>query len=74
VLEATGVGDRVNLISSKGNVGDLPLLPPVDFFATFIAELRGEGTHLLSMQDAFAISRICLKARDAADTGEWVKL
>jgi predicted dehydrogenase len=74
VLEATEVGNRVNLISSKGAVGDLPLPPAVDFFTTFIAELRGEGAHLLSQADAFAITRICLKARDAADRGQWVTL
>jgi hypothetical protein len=29
---------------------------------------------LVSTEDAFAITRICLRARDAADTGTWVKL
>jgi predicted dehydrogenase len=74
VLEATEVGDRVNLISAKGKVGDMPLPPPVDLFTTFVAELRGQGAHLISQADAFAIARICLKARDAADSGNWVSL
>lgn len=74
MLEANDMDNRVNLISNKGNVAELPLPPPVDFFGTFIAGLRGEGEPLVSTQDAFAITRICLRARDAADTGTWVKL
>jgi len=74
VLEATDLDNRVRLISSKGKVGELPLAPPVDFFGTLIADLRGEGEPLVSTEDAFAITRICLRARDAADTGTWVTL
>ena len=74
VLEATDLDNRVNLISAKGKVAEWPLPPPVDFFGTFIAHLRGEGEPLVSTEDAFAITRICLRARDAADTGTWVKL
>jgi len=74
VLEATDLDNRVRLISAKGKVGELPLPPPLDFFGTFIASLRGEGEPLVSTEDAFAITRICLRARDAADTGTWVKL
>ena len=74
LLEATDLDNRVNLISAKGKVGDVPLPAPVDFFGTFIAALRGEGEPLVSAEDAFAITRICLRARDAADSGTWVKL
>lgn len=74
VLEAGDLANRATLISAKGSSGDLPLPPPVDFFASFIAELRGEGEHIVSVDDAFAVTRICLKARDAADTGTWVRL
>lgn len=74
VLEGKEIGNRVNLISAKGMVGELPLPPPVDFFGTFIASLRGEGELLVSTKDAFAITRICLRAREAADAGTWVKL
>ncbi len=74
VLEVLDVENRARLISAKGNVGDLPLPPAVDFFGTFIAALRGEGEALVSAEDAFTITRVCLRARDAADTGTWVKL
>jgi predicted dehydrogenase len=74
VLEVGDVENRARLISAQGNSGDLPLPAPVDFFGTFIAELRGEGKHIVSAEDAFAITRVCLMARDAADAGSWVKL
>jgi len=74
ILEAKEIDNRVTLISVKGKVGELPLPPPVDFAGTFIASLRGEGEPLVSTKDAFAITRICLRARDAADAGTWVKL
>jgi len=74
VLEGKEIDNRVNLISAKGMVGELPLPPPVDFFGTFIASLRGEGELLVSTKDAFAITRICLRVRDTADAGTWVKL
>ena len=74
ILEAKEIDNRVNLISAKGIVEELPLPQPVNFFGTFIACLRGEGELLVSTKDAFAITRICLRARDAADAGTWVKL
>jgi len=74
VLEATDLDNRVRLISARGKVGNMPLPPPVDFFGTFIAALRGEAEPLVSAEDTFAITRICLRARDAADMGTWVKL
>jgi predicted dehydrogenase len=74
VLEVLEVGNRVSLINSKGHAGELPLPASVDFFSTFIAELRGVGQHLITAEEAFSITRVCLNARDAADTGQWVKL
>jgi predicted dehydrogenase len=74
VLEVGDVENRARLISAKGRTGELPLPAPVNFFGTFIAELRGEGKHIVSAEDAFAITRICLMAREAADAGSCVKL
>ncbi|HTS69461.1 MAG TPA: Gfo/Idh/MocA family oxidoreductase [Terriglobia bacterium] len=73
VLEATDIGNRVSVIDAKGT-RELPLPAPVDFFGSFLASLRGEGEPLVSTVDAFAITRICLRARDAADTGSWITL
>jgi hypothetical protein len=64
----------VDLITSKGKTEGWPLPPEIDFFSDFIAALRGEGQHLISPDEAFSITRVCLKARDAADSGKWVTL
>lgn len=74
VLEALEVGNRVNLISAKGTAGDIPLPPAVDLFTKFIAALRGEGEPLVSAQDSFSITRVCLKAREAAEHDAWTLL
>jgi len=74
VLEAFEVGNRVNLISSKGAVGDLPLPPAQDLFSRFVGALRGETEPLISTDESFSITRVCLMARDAADRRAWVAL
>lgn len=74
VLEAMEVGNRVTLISTKGRGGELPLPPAGDFFSNFVAELRDEGKGWVSTDEAFSITRVCLRARDAADSGAWVAL
>lgn len=74
VLEAFEVGNRVNLISSKGAVGDLPLPPAADLFSQFIGALRGETQPLISADESFSITRVCLMAREAADRRAWVAL
>lgn len=74
VLEAFEVGNRVNLISSKGAVGDLPLPPAEDLFSRFIGALRGETEPLISTDESFSITRVCLMAREAADRRAWVAL
>jgi predicted dehydrogenase len=72
VLEVSGVEERATLLSSKGKSGELPLPPAVDIFSAFVKQLRGEGKPFVTSAEAFAITRTCLKARDAADTGTWL--
>ncbi len=74
VLEVMEKDDQVSVVSASGKSGKLPLPAPVDFFSSFIAELRGEDKHIVDAADAFRITRICLLARQAADTGSWVQL
>ena len=74
VLEVFEVGEKVSLISPKGATGNLPLPPPVDLFAKFVGALRGEEEPLVSAEDSLSITRVCLKARDAADQDTWIKL
>jgi len=74
ILEVRGNDNRASLISPKGRSGDLPLPPAIGFFSAFISQLGGESQSLVSSAEAFAITRTCLKARDAADTQAWVAL
>ncbi len=72
VLEVLGAEGRVLLITAAGGPQELELPEKVDFFADFMAELSGEGEHLISQADAFRLTEVCLKARNAAETGDWV--
>ena len=74
VLEVFGAEDRVHLITGLDGPRELELPEPVDFFADFLDELSGKGEHLISQADAFRLTEICLKAREAAETGQWVPL
>ncbi len=74
VLEVWGAENRVRVITAADGPRDLELAEPIDFFADFLGELAGEGEHLITQEDAFRLTEICLKARDAADTGAWIEL
>jgi len=74
VLEVLGAENRVLLITAAAGPRELELTEPVDFFADFLAELTGGKEHLISQEDAFRLTEVCLKARDAAETGHWVDL
>ena len=71
VLEVMGAEGRVLLITASEGPRELELPEKVDFFADFLAELTGEGEHLISQEDAFRLTEVCLKARNAAETGQW---
>jgi len=62
------------MITASAGPRELELPPGIDFFADFVAELRGEGQHLISQEDAFRLTEICLMARDAAESGKWIDL
>lgn len=71
VLEVMGAENRVLLITAKDGPRELELPEKIDFFADFLRELAGEGEHLISQDDAFRLTEVCLKARSAAETGNW---
>ncbi|MHB9028917.1 MAG: Gfo/Idh/MocA family protein [Candidatus Latescibacterota bacterium] len=66
VLEIGDGGKRVELIMSSG-VRDITLPEAKPFFADFVAELRGEGEHILSPEEPFEMTRVSLLARDSAE-------
>lgn len=74
VLEVAGSENRVLLITAADGPRELELPEQVDFFADFLAELAGGKEHLISQEDAFRLTEICLQARDAAETGKWIDL
>ena len=74
VLELLGAEDRVTLVTASAAPRALELPESIDFFADFLAELTGNGEHLIDQEDAFRLTEICLKARDAAETGRWIDI
>lgn len=74
VVEVLGAENRVLLITAAEGPRQLELPDEVDFFADFLAELAGTKEHLISQEDAFRLTEVCLQARDAAETGKWIDL
>ncbi len=74
MLEVMGAENRVLLMTASGGPRELELPEQVDFFADFLAELAGGKEHLISQEDAFRLTEVCLQARDAAETGKWIDL
>ncbi len=73
VVEIKDGGARVEAIDTSG-VRDIPLPEAMSFFADFIAELRGEGTHILGPEEPFEMTRVALLARKSAETGHVIDL
>ena len=74
VLEVLDSQGQITLLSAKG--GRLPENVPEapDLFGSFIASIRGAGNPLVSAEEALHITRVCLKAREAAQKGAWIPL
>ncbi|MFC1607925.1 Gfo/Idh/MocA family protein [Candidatus Latescibacterota bacterium] len=67
VIEIKDSGARIELISSTREAYDIPLPEGKSLFADFIAELRGEGKHILSPEEPFEMTRVALIAHLAAE-------
>ena len=74
VLEVLGEDHRITLLTHDAEPRTLDPDPPDQFFVEFVRSLRGECQHRVSADDAFRLTEICLKARDAADEGRIVSL
>lgn len=74
VLELKEVGQKVELITHTREPYYLDLPEQVPFFADFMKELRGQGTHIIPPQDPFEMTRVALTAHQAAKSGEIVGL
>ncbi|MEJ2078735.1 MAG: Gfo/Idh/MocA family oxidoreductase [Acidobacteriota bacterium] len=71
VLETMDPDGSVSLLSDQGPPRQLVRLdPPASLFADFVAELRGQGRHLIGPDEAARVTRICIVATQAADAGQ----
>jgi predicted dehydrogenase len=73
IVEVVEEATRV-VLTTPTDVQDVPLPPPRDLFAEFIASIRGQGECIVSPQESFRITEVALKARQAADTQQVVTL
>lgn len=74
VIEVTDCGTRTHLIRSSEEPRDLPLPPEENFLVNLYRERTGEGDHIVGTDEAIKVTRICLLAREAADTGKTLTL
>jgi predicted dehydrogenase len=74
VVEAALATKETSLVTADSPPRQLTLQPQPDIFTTFVRSLRREGPPLMSLADAFRITEISLKARQAAESGKRVSL
>ena len=74
VLEVRPADDCCQAITHKQAVVELPHSGDIDLFGDFVKELRGQGQHLIGPEEAFRLTEVALKAREAADTGKTIAL
>ena len=74
VIEIKDGGSRVEIITSTKEAYDVQLPERIAFFADFIAELRGEGKHILSPEEPFEMTRVALLAHQSAEQNRKITL
>jgi len=75
VLEVCDQGQRLHVITAEKDVLSWPLIESGrTFLGDFVAALEGRGTLLIPAQEAFSITEFAIKAAQAADTGQIVKM
>ena len=74
VIEVADAGTKVILMTEDKEPHEAPLPEEEMFFADFLASIKREREHRIPAADAFRMTEICLKLRDAADHGRAVKL
>ena len=74
VVEVADAGAKVVLMTGDKEPHEVPLPEAEGFFEDFVASVKGEREHRVPAEDAFRMTEICLRLRDAADTGCVVSL
>lgn len=74
VIEIKDLGERVELIDSSSPARDLEYPGEMSFMADYVAELRGDGKHILTPEEPFEMTRVALLARESAVRGSIIDL
>ena len=74
IVEVTNDGADVTLMTVEQPPEPVTIPPSNSFLGDFLDSLKGDSPHLISMEDAFYVTEICLKARAAAEKQEVVAL
>jgi predicted dehydrogenase len=74
IVEVTNDSQDVMLLAADQSPEAVPIPPPKSFLDDFLDSLKGEHTHLIPVEDAFRITEICFKTREAAETRQIVAL
>ncbi len=73
VVETLDHGRAARLLTREG-FEELPLGPERSLFGEFVASLAGQGQGLITMDESFAMTEVCLLARQAADEARRIDL
>ena len=65
---------HVTAITATAGPREVAQPPAGDLFGSFVDELAGGPPHPITAADCFLLTEVCLKARQAAETGQWVDL
>ncbi len=69
------IKNKVLLIDDKiPGIREIPLEPEGSIFLDFLKEVEGEGKCLVTAEDSFRVTEVCLKARQSADEAKVVYL
>ena len=74
IVEITDCGTRTHLIREGEAPRDLPLHEEEDFLVNLYQERIGKSKHIVGPDEAIRVTRICLLAREAADTQQILPL
>jgi len=68
------IGGTVTLLTHEEGPRELPLPPPVAFFADFVEALQQRRAPFIPFAECVRITEVVLRAREAAETGRPMKL
>jgi predicted dehydrogenase len=74
IIEVTNDSRDVMLLPTNQSPEAVAIPPSMSFLGDFLDSLKSEHEHLIPMEDAFRLTEICFKAREAAEKREIVSL